>query len=53
MHLPFDSILPLIHHHRYPHTVPEKQRLSGPVTRAGSHWTEASGVLTCFGIINH
>lgn len=43
MHLPFDSNLSLIYQQHHPHSNPEKQKLSGPVTGAGSRRTEASG----------
>lgn len=36
MHLPFDSNLSLIYQQHHPHSNPEKQKLSGPVTGAGS-----------------
>lgn len=42
MHLPFDSNLSFIYQH-HPHSNPEKHKLSGPVTGAGSRRMEASG----------
>lgn len=48
MHLPFDSNLSFIYQQHHPHSNPEKQKLSGPVTGAGSRRMEASGGLNLF-----